>query len=277
MHGYAVLLWVLECTLECTILTNCRFSGSPNVQNPQPTTSLLVFERPVQPQTDEPLYSTTQSSGESSKPYYLLAVSKNTSREENDKRQDMYGEWANLIVMNMDAFTICGALNAKNRYFSRSDLTGTIQSCLAWKATSTIQRRLSAMGKYAEWCTTHGRELFPLAEHAMYDYMLHLRNADSPVPTSGKSFMESVHFTCGVFGLGCDEFVLRSTRISGLAEELARSGGGKLCHWRFCRYPSLNITVETSSRLVIVAWLEECWHYWCIPLVELLMELVFAP
>ena len=78
------------------------------------------------------------------------------------------------------------------------------------------------MGK---WCTTHGRELFPLAEHAMYDYMLHLRNADSPVPTSGKSFMESVHFTCGVFGLGCDEFVLRSTRISGLAEELARSGG----------------------------------------------------
>ena len=39
MHGYAVLLWVLD----CTILTNCRFSGSPNVQNPQPTTSLLVF------------------------------------------------------------------------------------------------------------------------------------------------------------------------------------------------------------------------------------------
>ena len=25
-----------------TILTNYRFSGSPNVQNPQPTTSLLV-------------------------------------------------------------------------------------------------------------------------------------------------------------------------------------------------------------------------------------------
>ena len=26
-----------------TILTNYRFSGSPNLQNPQPTTSLLVF------------------------------------------------------------------------------------------------------------------------------------------------------------------------------------------------------------------------------------------
>ena len=25
------------------ILTNYRFSGSPNLQNPQPTTSLLVF------------------------------------------------------------------------------------------------------------------------------------------------------------------------------------------------------------------------------------------
>ena len=28
-----------------TILTNYRFSGSPNLQNPQPTTSLLVFLR----------------------------------------------------------------------------------------------------------------------------------------------------------------------------------------------------------------------------------------
>ena len=26
-----------------TILTNYRFSGSPNLQNPQPTASLLVF------------------------------------------------------------------------------------------------------------------------------------------------------------------------------------------------------------------------------------------
>ena len=41
MHGYAVLLWVLD----CTILTNCRFSGSPNVQNPQPTTSLSDKKR----------------------------------------------------------------------------------------------------------------------------------------------------------------------------------------------------------------------------------------
>ena len=137
----------------------------------------------------------------------------------------MYGEWANLIVMNIDAFAICGALSASNRFFSRSDLIGTIQSCLAGKATSTIQKRLSAMGRYAEWCTTHGRELFPLAEHAMYDYMLHLRNADTPVPTSGKSFLESVRFTCGVFGLGCDEFVRQSTGVTGLAEELARSGG----------------------------------------------------
>ena len=39
MHGYAVLLIVLD----CTTLTNYRFSGPPlNVQNPQPTTSLLV-------------------------------------------------------------------------------------------------------------------------------------------------------------------------------------------------------------------------------------------
>ena len=27
-----------------TILTNYRFSGSPNLQNPQPTTSLLVAD-----------------------------------------------------------------------------------------------------------------------------------------------------------------------------------------------------------------------------------------
>ena len=30
-----------------TILTNYRFSGSPNLQNPQPTTSLLEFYRGV--------------------------------------------------------------------------------------------------------------------------------------------------------------------------------------------------------------------------------------
>ena len=38
MHGYAVLLRVVD----CTTLTNCGFGGSPNVQDPQPTTSLLV-------------------------------------------------------------------------------------------------------------------------------------------------------------------------------------------------------------------------------------------
>ena len=89
------------------------------VIGPEPKYSRVdppLFEKPVQQQTDEPLYSRKQSSGESSKPYYLFAVSKNTSREGNDKRQDMYGEWANLIVMNIDAFTICGALSAKNRY-----------------------------------------------------------------------------------------------------------------------------------------------------------------
>ena len=30
-----------------TILTNYRFSGSPNLQNPQPTTSLLVLKQDV--------------------------------------------------------------------------------------------------------------------------------------------------------------------------------------------------------------------------------------
>ena len=46
------LLWVLD----CTILTNCRFSGSPNVQNPQPTTSLSEKKQSRWPTKKTPIF-----------------------------------------------------------------------------------------------------------------------------------------------------------------------------------------------------------------------------
>ena len=133
------------------------------VIGPEPKFSRLeppLIERPVQQHTDEVVYSTNQPMGVSARPFYMFAVSKNTVREESAKREDMCGEWANLILMNIDAFAVCEALSANNKFFSRHDLIGSIQSCLAGKATSTIQKRLSSMGRFAEWCATRGRESF---------------------------------------------------------------------------------------------------------------------
>ena len=157
------------------------------VIGPEPKFSRIdppLFERPAQQPAVETMYSTQQPTQEFHRPFFLFAVSKNTVREEKDKREDMYGERANLIVTNIDAFAICAALSANHKFFSRNDLIGSIQSCLAGKATSTIQKRLSSMGKFAGWCTTHGRELFPLTEHVLYDYMLHLRDAEPPCGVS---------------------------------------------------------------------------------------------
>lgn len=79
------------------------------------------------------------------------------------------------------------------------------------------------MSRFVLWCVKNGRGLFPLEEPSLYDYLKHLKAMPKSSPSSGKAFLEALRFAGDVLGLKSDEYALRSTRVSGLAEELARS------------------------------------------------------
>ena len=117
------------------------------------------------------------------------------------------------------------------------------------------------------WCVKNGRGLFPLEEPSLFDYLKSLKSAAKPSPSAGKSFLEALRFAGGVLGLKSDEFALRSTRVSGLAEELARAApvvaqANPLTVMQVCKLERLIIsTPSTCDRVLlggILALLYSC-------------------
>ena len=164
-----------------------------------------------------------QPTDERAKPFYLDATSKTTVEDEQATRMGLCTEWVNIVLINWEAFDFTVMLVSNNRTISRDELLDSMIAAMAPKATSTIGKRLSSMSRFVLWCVQNGRGLFPLEEQSLYDYLKSLKLNPKHSPSAGKSFLEALRFAGGVLGLKSDEFALRSTRVSGLAEELARA------------------------------------------------------
>lgn len=162
-------------------------------------------------------------SDERAKPFFLDATSKTTVEEAQETRIGFCTEWVNIVLINWEAFDFTVMLMSNNKKISREELLESMLAAMAPKATSTIAKRLSSMSRFVLWCVKNGRGLFPLEEPSLFDYLKSLKSAAKPSPSAGKSFLEALRFAGGVLGLKSDEFALRSTRVSGLAEELARA------------------------------------------------------
>ena len=157
------------------------------------------------------------------KPFYLNATSKTTVEDVYATRLGLCTEWVNIVLINWEAFEFSKMLMANNKAISRAEILDSMMSAMAPKATTTLSKRLSSMSRFVLWCIKNGKGLFPLEEPSLYDYLKHLKALPKSSPSSGKAFLESLRFAGGVLGLKSDEYALRSTRVSGLAEELARS------------------------------------------------------
>jgi len=157
------------------------------------------------------------------KPFYLNATSKTTVEDVHATRLGLCTEWVNIVLVNWEAFEFSKMLMGNNRSISRAEILDSMMSAMAPKATSTLSKRLSSMSRFVLWCVKNGRGLFPLEEPSLYDYLKHLKAMPKSSPSSGKAFLEALRFAGDVLGLKSDEYALRSTRVSGLAEELARS------------------------------------------------------
>ena len=157
-------------------------------------------------------------------PLHARALKGTPSSEIESRRVAVLKLWASLVAVDVNAFSIGRMLEADKKAVVYQDVVDSVSACLAAKATSTLYKRLSAMNLFSKWCLQKGREIFPLRERTMYDYLNHVREEPNPCHTRGRSFLESVHFTIGMLGLQSDLKEMGSQRLEGLAEALSREG-----------------------------------------------------
>ena len=151
---------------------------------------------------------------------YAKAMSGRTGQDEASRRAALAHEWALIITMHLDGFTLGRLLKRHHSEVRLADVHESVLDSLGRKATSTVAKRLSSFSAFHKWCLANGHQVAPLQEHVAYIYARHLLDDAAP-PSAGKSFLESVHFSSGVLGLVLDEGCMASPRIKGVTERMA--------------------------------------------------------
>lgn len=152
--------------------------------------------------------------------FYARAMSARSTKDELARRQALGHEWAVIIAVNMEGYSLGRALLRQKQPVAMKDLQEGVMDSMGKKATSTLAKRLSAFSGYANWCLKNGCQIAPIAEHVAYHYVQHLVEEEAS-PSAGRSFLEAMHFCSGVFGLDIEELLTNSTRLKGLVEKMA--------------------------------------------------------
>ena len=156
----------------------------------------------------------------SSKRLYARAMSGRTGQDEASRRAALAHEWALIIMVHLDGFTLGRLLKRQRSEVLLSDVHESVLDSLGRKASSTVAKRLSSFSMYHRWCLSNGHQVAPVLEHVAYSYARHLLDDAAP-PSTGKSFLESLHFSSGVLGLILDDGCMTSPRIKGVTERMA--------------------------------------------------------
>lgn len=145
--------------------------------------------------------------------------------DEKDKRVSIISNWTSLVCINLDAFSLSETLMASGSRITHTDVEMSLTACFSRKATATLSKRFYALNKFVNHCCRHGLQFFPVREHVVFSYLQHLVESGSSAPSSGRSLLEAIRFAGGVIGLKGDLASLGSSRVDGLAVELARQAG----------------------------------------------------
>ena len=129
-------------------------------------------------------------------PLHARALKHVAEMDEKTKRQSLMSDWATLVAIDVNSSAIGAMLQAEG--ISRGGILDAIASCFAAKATSTLTKRYSAMKRYVHGPCSQVRQVFPIAEHAAYSYVVELREDITSSATSAQSFFEALHFAAAL-------------------------------------------------------------------------------
>ena len=85
-------------------------------------------------------------------------------KADHDKRHSMSSNWASLVCMNLEAFTIGDAILLSGKGVSHRLVVESVSACMARKATSTITKRFYALNRFVGYCGKSGLQCFPILE-----------------------------------------------------------------------------------------------------------------
>ena len=156
-------------------------------------------------------------------PLFHSALRKGSEELDTGRRHTYLTSWTSLVLLNVDAFTAFDVVrqNLQGKTV-REAVYLTIGECLACKATSTVGKRLGSLQRFAKFCDGLSIEPFPLSDTNMHAYVSSLLVNDNASATSGRSFLESIRFTCAMLGLVSLDPDLVSKRVDGVAQMIMK-------------------------------------------------------
>ena len=148
-------------------------------------------------------------------------------REIVDKWSQLCEDWAAIVSIDIEAFAFGRMLlEQEGDRVGHSTLVESLKAALGVKAQSTVEKRLGSMRGYVKWAMQQGVQIFPLNEFILYKYLQQVavdRESGKAGATTGKSFVEAIHFSASMLGHCADTYTLKSPRIGGLATQMART------------------------------------------------------
>ena len=145
--------------------------------------------------------------------------------DEKDKRLSVISNWTSLVCINLDAFSLSDLLEASDSMVTHADVEMSLTACFSRKATSTLSKRFYSLNKFVNYCCRNGLQFFPVRELVVFTYLQQLVGDEKSAPSAGRSLLEALRFARGVIGLKGDIATLGSSRVDGLAVELAKKAG----------------------------------------------------
>ena len=187
---------------------------------------MQAFKRPaeflvetVEDEVDKPIVAALKKG--TRRPIYMTSTGKISAEIDSTKRQSVLSGWTSLVLTEVAAFKAFDSIPAfDGRDSFRSEVLQCVTECLAVKATSTLEKRLGSLMRYASFCDNNSYSGFPLGDNQMYSYLSRLNADPTTAATTGRSFREAARFAAAMLGLrGLRENAV-SRRVTGLAEML---------------------------------------------------------
>lgn len=144
--------------------------------------------------------------------------------DEAGRRKGVLSNWASLLGLSLESFKLGRTILGSGTGVTHDELVSSLDSVFSRKATATLAKRFYALNAFVRFAAAKGLQIFPLEERVLFEYLQSLETSEVAGPTTGRSCMEAVRFTCGVLGLDNDLDIQGPARLEGaVAKMMTRS------------------------------------------------------
>ena len=134
-------------------------SGSAGSDVPLPTAGLKRPLPPIEIQDaaeERPVEKALRAGAVPPLPLHSRALKAISIEDTQSRRAAVIGEWAAMVALNINAFSVGRMLEADKKAVVHQDIVESVTACLAAKATSTLVKRMCAMSLFCKWCLANG-------------------------------------------------------------------------------------------------------------------------